>query len=244
MTDDSDKERIQSELAQALNLNEQLHLEVRRLRAEVAALAEELSMSQFPFIYKPVTLADVKRVWRTQALENYVLNVDHHRIPPPNDLKDLFSKSVGSYVDTAGNKYTGELIRGVASGLGVLEFVNGDKFEGEFVNGMMHGFGTYSSAMQAFSSKERRYLNNIEGLVTTTFFDGRTKVGSWVDGKGVGVHKWVRPTGEVDFTEYCNSQIDGLCIAYSPTHDIVSCSRWDRHIKLGRTRKYAFVKEF
>ena len=244
ITDDTDKERMQSELTHAHESIEQLRQEVKRLRAQVAALREELAMSQFPFVYKPVKLADVKRVWRTQALERYVLNVDHHRIPPPHDLRDLFTKSVGSYVDAAGNKYTGELIGGVASGVGLLEFANGDRFEGEFVNGMMHGTGTYTSPSQGYSSRERRSLNSIEGLVQTTFFDGRTKVGPWVDGKGVGVHKWVRPTGEVDFTEYRNSQIDGVCIAYSPAHDIVSCSRWDRQVKLGCTRQYALVKEF
>ena len=242
--DDSEREKLNSELQNAIATIKVLDRVIEGLKKDNEALRIELSMSQFPFTYKPVTLEDVKRVWRTQALEKYVLHVDYSQFPPPEEIRDLFTKTKGSYINEWGQKYEGEMVGGKASGFGLLQFVNGDSFEGEFLNGMMHGKGKYTSRVQGFVSQETRVMNVIQGMVSINFKDGRSKFGPWVEGKGVGIHKWLRPNGEIDFTEYKDSQISGLYFNFSPAEGWVNVSEWDRQIKLKQAKKFLFSHDF
>ena len=94
---------------------------------------------------------------KIKALEEYCLNVDYVRIPPPAELQYLFVKTQGTCqvfddnpanngLDTQNYSYQGEMIKGKPSGRGKIFYNNDLYYEGEFLNGKKHGSGVFSRA--------------------------------------------------------------------------------------------------
>ena len=154
-------------------------------------------------------------------LEDYALNVDHHRLPPPPELSYLVQTEHGdcSFAKDdrcSSDRYSGDLIEGRPSGRGKFVWACGDVFEGQFVNGKMHGRGLFRKAgLDGYSREETRYCGAVEGLATATHSDGRVVQGCYVAGKAEGVFK-TSYTGstKVEFTEYSDGKPEGLELTY------------------------------
>ena len=112
---------------------------------------------------------------KLKALEEYGLKVDHLRYPPPRELGYLFVKSKGKFeyqdrsipevlakLISGGDRrpllpyfnYQGDLINGVPSGKGTIDYGDiylaeneyyGCSYTGGFLNGMKHGEGQASA---------------------------------------------------------------------------------------------------
>ena len=129
------------------------------------------------------------------ALEEYCLNVDYSKIPPPSELQYLFVKTqgTGDFFDPETNDtypYEGELVRDEPYGFGTVTYPNGTTYKGEFLVGKKHGEGVLegptadsSDPLQAAASAANmsshyqttlRYLyGNRDGLFETVYSDGR-----------------------------------------------------------------------
>ena len=132
---------------------------------------------------------------KIKALEEYCLNVDYVRIPPPEELKYLFVKTQGSsdYFDPEKGDvfpYEGELVNGDPSGFGTVAYGDDVVYKGNFLSGQKHGEGVLegptvhsSDPLQAAASAanmsshyevRQRYINgNRDGLFETIYKDGR-----------------------------------------------------------------------
>ena len=132
---------------------------------------------------------------KIKALEEYCLNVDYVRIPPPAELQYLFVKTQGTsdYFDSEKNdvfSYEGELIAGEPSGQGSVFYGKGMVYRGDFLNGRKHGEGilegppvdrtdplqaaaSAANMTSSFEVMQRYFHGNREGLFETVYKDGR-----------------------------------------------------------------------
>lgn len=69
-------------------------------------------------------------------------------------------------------EYTGEIVKGIRQGYGIMKFSNYDIYKGDWEDGKMQGIGTY----KFFNSKEDRYTNQYEGQFNMSVREGVGKM--------------------------------------------------------------------
>ncbi len=101
-----------------------------------------------------------------------------------------------------GDKYTGNIIDGMANGKGYMIYSNGGKYFGNFLQGKKNGYGTY-------------YLNN-----------GNIYSGNFISGKpsGIGLMTWTN--GTEYYGEWINGKMNGEGI-YIDDNGIKNYGIWD-----------------
>lgn len=123
----------------------------------------------------------------------------------------------GKMIYSNRDEYTGEWVHGKRQGKGIFEMhLKREKYDGQFRDDQFNGFGTYYWARSAlrfegkFLNGKRHgpgtyyysngnlqacnyYHNQLHGLSTTRFPDGRTETQMWEKGTKVGEKKIIHP---------------------------------------------------
>ena len=121
-----------------------------------------------------------------------------------NDKKD----GKGTYYFNDGNKYYGDWVEDVRSGVGIFYYQKGDKYEGEFLDGKKHGKGTY------FYSNGDKYEGDFvnderTGKGKMKYKKGERYEGDFLNGKKHGNGIYIFANGDRYEGEFKNNQIEG-----------------------------------
>jgi hypothetical protein len=218
---------------------------VELLRGQITGLEQQIRGLQTPRSGAEVqpdqqTVKDMQA--KITALEEYCLNVDHHNIPVPEKLNYLFTKTQGTY-KWSNATYTGDLIRGIPSGVGKMVLDNGNTNEGQYVNGKKHG--NIAAVFKKTGSRQEctwKY-DKKDGISTETHPDGRVAHGVFIAGVQQHVVTWKHPSGLNEYIDNRDGKIHGHVIHYYTTEDYIVVYTYEAGEKQGKGKKYTYKEQ-
>ena len=130
-------------------------------------------------------------------------------------LIDGIANGIGEAIFDNGHKYHGNFMHGVMHGKGRLEFKDGVKYEGEFAKGVMHGHGVFTYANgDVFSGSFAKGKKNGLGIMKNGIDKGM-QIASYKDDCNHGL--CVQLTGDkkiVAVENYVNDKKNGAWLMY------------------------------
>ena len=155
---------------------------INKVRHEMDLLTEQIGFDDPTTKYLLMIIFELKAKLKT--LEDYALNVDDFKIPPPADLEYLFKRrKYQTLVLPDNSTYVGDVIRGKPHGEGKLTSANGKTItEGGFLKGKLHGHCSVYNLTNLARSEASYSYGVKHGISITRWDNGLVNEEVWDEG--------------------------------------------------------------